>query len=266
MDRLVKLIGRLQRKSGDIWLQNISESGTWLSAQILKSQESFQQEGRKSQIFFPLLVNLSTAYIWLRKFHVIHPLCLAQAVLFYKDKCLKTYTWYRSSLVQISLECVPDVYFYHSWPQPRRVNFHFSCIIQQKIELSVLRQMWKTLQKSFRIWSFIRSVKKASRRSTGVTQLWATFTIALPAATYLTFSGFCYLMTLWERSFTGSLTITFLKVSHLEERKRGWQRTAPPSPPPAVSKHDALWSSQHWWNSRPLFSSKRNMANTCVFK
>lgn len=30
----------------------------------------------------------------------------------------------------------------------------------------------------------------------------------------------------WERSFTGSLAITFLKVPHLAERQKGWRWTA----------------------------------------
>lgn len=50
--------------SGDVWLQNICGSGTWLSAQILKSQESFHfYHETKSHFSLPEIPFIT--YIWL---------------------------------------------------------------------------------------------------------------------------------------------------------------------------------------------------------
>lgn len=225
-DRIIRLIGRSVRKSGDIWLHNISGSGTWLSAQILKSQESFHFIRRQNHIF-SLPESLFTIYIWLRKRHVIHFLL----PLLELSSILEINVWrciYDAHIfsVQVNLECVPSLCLYLSWPQLYLwVNFHYNSIIHQKIELSVPLQRWKTLEifSNQTLYSHCKKKKKQPPDLQGNS-----------IKSHIHDSAVCHHIphilllflstTHWERSFTvtvSSLTITFLKSASFRGKGKG---------------------------------------------
>ncbi len=227
-DRIVKLIGRSRRKSGDIWLRNISASGTWLSAQILKSQESFHTNRRQNHcwgfFFFP---RKSFYYV-----HLIEKMSCnsfppppARALLHFIEINVWRYMYDADIfLVQVRLECVPSAYLYLSWPQLYLwINFHYNSIIHQKIELPVPLQRWKTLEILSNQVLYSHCKKKKKKQLTDLQ--------GNSIKSHIHDSSVCrhvphvlpllLSMTHWERSFTGLHTVTFLKSASFRGKGKG---------------------------------------------
>lgn len=148
-DGIVKLIGRSARKSWNMWLRSISGSGTWLSAQILKSQESSLFIRRQNHIFCSILY---------KSFHCIHLIAKMSCNSFPPPPppagalfgFIEMNVWrclYDTDIlfwVQLSLERVPCVFLPLLTSALPLSKFPLQQhIIHQKIELSVALQRWR---------------------------------------------------------------------------------------------------------------------------
>lgn len=160
-----------------IWLQNISGSGTWLSAQILQPRESFYSCWRQNHCrlfpLFSLLVNppfLLHASDWencARTLFLHHR--RRRAIPSYGDECLKMQTLRRYYFFSLSFfssfkpewNSSPSVYLYLSWPRLYLwVHFHYNSITRQGIELSEPLQRWISVEKWFKPSTLLTLPKK----------------------------------------------------------------------------------------------------------
>lgn len=166
----------------------------------------------------------------------------------------------------------PQCAFILSWPQLYLwVNFHYNSIIHQKIELSVPLQRWKTLKilSNQALYSHCKKKEKkqpADFQANSIKSHIHDIAVCRHVAhTLLLFLS----MTHWERSFTGLLTITFLKSASFRGKAKGWQWATLAFPPGAVSKHDALWSGRGLPKWPSAFAPARQTQQTercCVLK
>lgn len=163
-----------------IWLQNISGSGTWLSAQILQPRESFYSCWRQNhcRLFFPPRLPPSKspfllhATDWVSRARALVLLCRRSAIPSHGDECLKMQTLRRYLLFFFSpfffpfkpaWNSSPRVYLYLSWPGFYLwVNFHYNSITRQGIELSEPLQGWISVEKWFKPSTLLTLPKKSS--------------------------------------------------------------------------------------------------------
>lgn len=158
-----------------IWLQNISGSGTWLSAQILQPRESFYSCWRQNhcRLFSPLLPPSKSPFL----LHASDWENCAQALFSSLPPECHSVLWRwmfeNANIAQIlflffpsfepAWNSSPRVYLYLSWPGLYLwVNFHYNSITHQGIELLEPLQRWISVEKWFKPSSLLTLPKKSS--------------------------------------------------------------------------------------------------------